>query len=372
MTSKQVVGWDDQTITGGMTKRPEHYKAADGRVDRVRLLTPPKAYYTASVNPPEDSSQKGFNAISLADYNDCLAAEKGDAAALDRCKKACPLWERGFQVVRRFVTLMHWISSKDSRGREVKKDQLLPFAFAGDKYTAFRNIAASLPINSKTGKPYPLSAFEFDLSVSGADGVKYQKIQITPWTDPKQFKIKLSDSKRKVAEEGLIQGDPASPDFFSGTCVLVEEFIQPESRLSLMRSIDRVTGNDGGMEADEFSGQAAEAKPAAAGKRRVTITRPAEEPAETEELPLDDDDLGLEEDPATEAPAGEAEEGDLGELEIEPEAPAPAKTKPAAKPAAAPKPATKPAAAPKPATKPKPAAKPAPAPEAEEDVDPFG
>lgn len=360
-THTRQMDFNDPNIRGGLTNRPEHYKAVAGRVDRVRLMTLPLTYLSASINPAEaDKGRiKGFNAMSLADLDDGLAAINGDAAALERCKAACPIFQRGYDVKQRFVVLMWWISSQQN-GRSVKKDQLLPFAFAGDKYAMLRTIMSGLPINPQTKQPRALATIELDLTINSKADEGFQKIQFVPIPGPDGHQSTYKEAKERIQEVMVGDLDPSAAGYLAQECVLLTEFLELETRANLIRSLDRVEGKGG--EQDEFANNGAApapARPAAAGRPAPARRQaPAPAPAPVEEAPPDD--------------GAEIDDGGLGleEPEVEAPAPAPVVTRPA--PARRQAPAAAPAAAPaKPAAAPRRAPRPAApaAPEAGGDPD---
>lgn len=338
MSQKTHVSTDfaDESIRGGLSDRPETYKGKTGRRDKVRIVTMPLSFFGARVEFKHDKN-KGFFAISHANHAD---AKAGNMPAL---KKQCPLYRRGYTVGERFVVLLWWISSIDSKGREVKKDAVLPWVFAGERYSALRNIQAALPPVASTGQKRTILSCELLIECTDDN---FQKMNITHILPPS---TKLAEVRARVSEyfteEAQATLDPSG-------CSLLLETVEPEPLANLENSLDRAEGRGRFAEearADEFdAGEEADPEedapaPAPAARRappaRAPAARPAARPVAPEEPEPGEDDA-IEEDPDEAAPAP-----------VRKAAPAPAARKPAAAPAPAkkaPAPAKKAAPAPSP------------------------
>lgn len=231
------VPFGDKSIKGGMKTRPEHFKAKRNWKYRVRILTDPVGYFAARVENKADPS-KSFMGLSLAPYAISLAASQGDAAAEAEAKKVCPLWAAGYKVERRFVSALWVISKIDDKGRETSENRILPFAFAGEKYQAITGILDVLPINPKTGQRIPLQAIEI---LATCTDETYQKMTFTPIVTAAQMKTTWADTKAALAS---ILADPNDPN---SACGIIDDFIEPDDRRSMIASLQRANGSASSM-----------------------------------------------------------------------------------------------------------------------------
>lgn len=310
------IGFDDQTITGGIREKPEKYTAKAGQTDVIRIMTDPLVYYGANVKKQDG---EGFFLMSLADVEDI------EANNTKACAAKCNLFRRGYKIVQRFVCLVHHIGRIDpKRNRFVKIDRFLPMSFGGERYTQLRSLVAGLP--KKDEKTIPLRAFEL---LANCTDEQFQKLT---------FQVKFNKDANTVPYSASKEGcsdlfDP--PGDIKGECSLLSEFLEPEPFNEQKDSLDRAEGK-GRYAADAAGGDDVEA----------------------------DLDEGLDD----ETPADDA--GD--NPEPEPEAVRPTRPKSGAKPGAAPaartiKPTGKPAVG-KPGAK-SAAGKPKPKPAAEESTE---
>lgn len=344
-TKRKVMdeGFSDTSVRGGLRDRPESYSGKTGRRDVIRVLTIPISYYGARVQFRNDAN-KGFFALSHADHDTVLAGD------METAKKQCPLVRHNLKLQRRFAVMILWVSSTQN-GRTKTVNQIMPWAFAGEQYTALRNIESTLtPFKLKSGGTKPRNILDVELAIETTDET-FQKKNFAAIQAPSTGK--RSEVMAMVSEyftDGLVDADH---------CPILDEFLEPEGLAELEQSLARAFGSSGDVEGDDVDTEPAAPK----GKAKPAVTggkKPAAAPATTEEADDLDDLLG---------------EGDEGG-ETEEAAPAP---KAAVKPVAAAKPAPKvntPTAVSKPTAKPaaaavtKPAAKPvkpAPAPAAADD-----
>lgn len=263
MTHRQKIGFDDDKVVSNQrTERPDRYKAKAGRQDRVRIMSPLVRCFGATVK--NAATGTGFFMYSCADPEDAYAAVvDGDEAAIKRCEAQCPLFKKGYPVTERFACLLYHIESTQG-GRKKSVNQPLPWVFAGDKYVALRNIQKTLKVNPRTQKPIPIQSIEILIDCQDDN---FQKMTFIPVTEPSQLVMSYKDCLAVCAGEFDPSGDP------NGTCGLVEDTIAPESKQSMMRSIERAeNGESKEDQHDEFAGGQA---PAAAGKRGRSPSRPA-------------------------------------------------------------------------------------------------
>lgn len=287
-TVKRQIGWDDDSIkTGGYIERPDKYTPKKGRTDRIRLMTLPIIYFGASVG----GEGNGFYGVSCAKYEDAyLAVVEGDEEALERCKKQCPLFERGYPVKQRFVALIWHISSEArAGGKATKVNQFYPYPFAGTVYEQIRDAAKSLPLNA-SGKKTDIRLVE--LQVTCTDD-RYKKVTVIPIVEKRQHQTTWAEAVE--AAKDLFTEDSGNPMRLpdGDKCQLIIDTILPESRQSLLASINRVEGKESGgseAETDEF------ATPARRGKKPAKAEESLEEDAgELNDEGLEepgDDDLG--------------------------------------------------------------------------------
>lgn len=282
------IGFDDNTIKGGLRDKPETYRARAGVVDRVRVMTRPIRFFGARVEN-KHNPQKSFFALSLADPEDSLAASQGDTKALARCRESCPLYKHDYKIVERFIMLLYH-SRSSARGRVKEVNSAIPWTIDGGKYGNLRTIQAGLPVNPKTGKPVPLQRIELDITCSNEGGAEvYQKLNIVPIVARAQHAVPYAESVAAVRD--LF----ADPDDLDSDCVLVQECLEPESYQSLEQSIQRAQGGSGDdVESDEF------ASPQATTRRKPQAAGSEAEFDESEqddfEIDASDDDDGLSDD----------------------------------------------------------------------------
>lgn len=224
----------DESIRGGFRERPTKFKMEANRRYRLRIMTKPLAYYGSNVQ----GTDSGFYALSLADYETAKAAIDGDNAALARARQQCPLFERGLTVDRRWVVLIHLIGV-EARGRMTRLNQILPWSFGRDKYSKLTEIYKTLRTTS--GQQIPMSAIELNVLCNDAN---FQKADITPITNPSQMVCRYNDSLAACANELY---EPNNPEAGSP---LLDDFLEPDSREDLIRSLNRVTGQ-GALPAEE-------------------------------------------------------------------------------------------------------------------------
>lgn len=225
----EVMDFGDESIRGGFRERPAKFKMENGRRYRGRIMTRPLVYYGANVQA-EDGSDKGFYALSLADPATAKAALEGDPSALARAKEMCPLFAGGYNIDRRWVVLFHQIGI-ESRGRVAKQSLVLPWAFGKDKYSKLTEIYNSL--KAADGRQIPLSAIELNILCTDTN---FQKVDITPILQKHQFMCSYADSLAACANELY---DPKNPDAGSP---LLDDFLEPDSREDLIRSLNRLNG----------------------------------------------------------------------------------------------------------------------------------
>lgn len=311
--TRTMTGFDDQTITGGIRDKVETYKGAVGRSDLVRIMTVPVMFYGSRIEW-KDGSDKGFFAQSLADVEDI------DAENWDACKAKCPLFERGYidcppdPKAKRFVVGLYWIKSRKKNGREEKVGKFLPWPFAGERYGTLRSIQDKLPVNPETGKKKGLSTIELWVDCSDE---KMQKLTFMAVTDRAQMTGTLKEARAAVADY-FKTPDDWTPE----NCLPIEEFLAPESKANLNRSLDRAEGKSKeGMDDDEGL-----RTPAAAGK---TAKPGAPKPKPAEE---DEDDADLEREFKNAMGEDEGDEGDATPPPVttKPKAAAPGGAAPAA------------------------------------------
>lgn len=226
----------DPEIRGGFRERPQKFKMEQNRRYRVRVMTVPLSYLGANCKAA-GGSDSGFFALSLAPFDVGIAAIKGDKAALAKAQQLCPLFERGYQIDRRWVVLLHVIAT-ESRGRMTKLDQVLPWAFGKDKYAPLTEIVNTL--RTADGRKIPLSRVELNILCTEAG---YQKATITAITSRSQMICSYEESLAKCAHELY---DPTNPDAGSP---LLDDFLEPEPREDLVRSLNRLEGQ-GALPAD--------------------------------------------------------------------------------------------------------------------------
>lgn len=223
-TTRQM-DWDDDSVRGGLREKPEKYVAKAGRVDIIRVMTRPVTYYGAQVQFKNDPD-KGFFAQSLARIEDI--EQENDAA----CKKACPLFARGYDIKRKFACLIVWVGSVDRKGNVKKAPKPIVMSMGPERYGQLRSIVQSLPPLSN-GKPRKLHQIE--LRVECTDD-RFQKLTMLPLTAKSQMSSTLDECKELVADLFEPEGD------LNGTCSMLTEFLEPEAKKDLENSLDRAEG----------------------------------------------------------------------------------------------------------------------------------
>lgn len=229
LVNAAAMDFGDTDVRGGFKDRPVKFKMESGRRYRLRIMTIPLAYYGANIQAA-DGSDRGFFALSLAPYNVAHAAVNGDAGAMAEAAKLCPLFERGYNLDRRWVVLIHLIGV-ESRGRVTKLNQVLPWAFGKDKYSKLTEIYNTL--RTSDGRQIPLSRIELNVLCTEAG---FQKVDITPITSTAQMSCTYEQSLAACAGEF---NDPTNPNAGSP---LLDEFIEPDPRPDLIRSLNRLEG----------------------------------------------------------------------------------------------------------------------------------
>lgn len=269
----------DETVQTGFREKVDTYKAKPGRRDVGRMVTDPLEFYGAQVKMT--GTEKGFFATSLAEPDDIEKALAGDAAAMKKCKAACPLFERGYEIRKKFVVLWWWGRRYGRDNKFVKVNQCLPWIFGGDKYGQFRSIRSTLPRQKnakgeKTEKPISFRLVE--LSIECMDE-KFQKCNINAITDDTAKVTQYKELKATAAEYF------EKPDDFSSECSLINDAIACETKQKLAMSLDRAEGR--GKFADDAGefGSEEEGSGAGEGTEEGELEQEVRKPAQKKPAP---------------------------------------------------------------------------------------
>lgn len=271
-TTRQM-DWDDESVRGGLRDKPEKYMAKSGRIDIIRVMTRPVTFYGAQVQYKNDP-EKGFFAQSIARIEDI---EQENAAA---CKKSCPLHARGYDIKRKFVCLIVWVGSIDRKGNVKKAPKPIVMSMGPERYGQLRSIQQSLPALTN-GKPRKLHQVE--LRVECTDD-RYQKLTMLPLTAKSQMSSTLDECKELVADLFEPEGD------LNGTCSMIADFLEPESKADLERSLDRAEGRGKFADEDDLDTESEDDEPApkARGKSKP---KPSGDDEDDDALADDIDDI---------------------------------------------------------------------------------
>lgn len=284
--STKKIGWDDESISGSnYSERPDVYKAKQGFVDVVRILTFPVSLIEMNIK----GKSSGFSTPCLADHDDVLEGflDGHDTDAKKRATDKCPALARGYKPQRRFVSLL-WHQTRSKNGRTKKVNQAIPFKFTGEKYEQLRTIASSLPPRAN-GKRTPMHGIEIQITCS--DG-KFQKMNFSYSPTSSQ---KWKDIKEEVEElftDGVFSA--------TGECELVQAICETDQFQQLEESLDRIEGkgnfeneegdDSGEWEEEDFNDDEDDAPKK---KKKRTAKKPAKKTAKKKRKPVVDDDEDL-------------------------------------------------------------------------------